>query len=108
MTPTLWPCNIPNCPALIPIPDGVCSVHRTARLAADLHIAKSAKGKGGELCVNCRRVFKPDDYVNVEMVSTTKHCKAVHGYAHVQCEPKAVSRKDRATEPKPLLTDELS
>jgi hypothetical protein len=100
-------CDVPSCLALVVRGSRTCPLHRLARLANELHVAR-VSGTGGQRCLACRRYFQPTDYVE-----TTSRPKPVrkgkpamtHGYQHVSCEPPTtrVSKRKIRESPKPLL-----
>jgi hypothetical protein len=75
-------CSVPGCPCQSEQGFTTCRPHRIGRRAKQLGILT---GPQGEHCIRCRRPFRPDDFVLVGTVDTTKHRKPIRGHVHVQC-----------------------
>jgi len=106
------PCEVPDCPAIPEHGKALCALHRLARLAKALNIARQASGKGGQRCLTCRRYFKALDWVLREPVRRDEKRKGKtmrpgdpYGYSHVQCEPPTarLSKRKIREEEKPLF-----
>jgi hypothetical protein len=100
--------EVPNCPAYAHDGLATCLAHKDARLAKELRISQQVNGRNGKRCLKCRRVFRPDDYVNSKPRLKKKRSSRPgdpYGWVHVACEPLAPRLAKRAIREsvKPLL-----
>jgi hypothetical protein len=105
----MTPCEVLGCPVFAEPRRATCGIHRYARTAKQLDIARDVEGKGGKRCVNCGRQFAEADWCEQAPVLKTKRSRPgdPYGYRHVACEPvsRRVSRQAIREAEKPLFSE---